>query len=194
LNWFKEEYLKKILYNMFISMKKNNNNKKKIKNFWGYKNKFDRKKYLKKLCSISFFFKNSLCNNFIKENNIKFLKKWISFLNKRRIKGYFFSKNLSKLEKIKFINFKTILLKNDNLFFLKGNFWVNLSCVKRLFNLLKFSIVDLIFLKKRKINFTFFFLIDNSILPTIDIKSRKFESFELFINLNLMSFKDIIFD
>jgi hypothetical protein len=181
---------------MFINIKNITKNKKNIKNCWGYKNKYDRKKYLKKLCSISFFFKYSLCNIFIIENNIKFLKKCISFLNKRRIKGYFFSKNLCKLNKIKFFNFKTILLKNDHISFFKGNFWVNLSCVKRLFNLLKYSIVDLNFLKKRKINFRFFFMINNNInsISSIDIKSRKFESLELFINLNLMKFKDIIFD
>jgi hypothetical protein len=187
---------------MFISNKHINIKKKqKIKNFWGYKYKFDRKKYIKKLYSISFFFKNNLCNNWVINNNIKFLKKLIGFLNKSRIKVYFFSKNLQKLDKAKFFNFnnnlkfKDILFTNESINFLKGNFWVNLNCVKRLLSLLNYTIVDLNFLKKRKINFRFFFFIDNQNEKCIcEIKSRKFESLELFINLNLTFFQNIIFD
>jgi hypothetical protein len=105
------------------------------------------------------------------------------------------------LDKAKFFNFnnnlkfKDILFTNESIKFLRGNFWVNLNCVKRLLSLLNYTIVDLNFLKKRKINFRFFFFIDNKNEKCIcEIKSRKFESLELFINLNLTLFQNIIFD
>lgn len=167
----------------------------------GYKYKFDRKKYLKKLYSISFFFKNSLCNDIIKANNsIKFFKKVISLIIiKRRIKGFFYSKSFKRLYKIKDFcfntKFKEILVKNNDNIFLKGNFWINLSCLKRLINLINFFIVDLNCLKKRKVNLRFLLIIEENYKEGFSscLKVKSWESIEFYITLDVKLFKDIIF-